>query len=261
MAIWMGAVGTLFVVICILLIVVVLLQKGRGGGLGAALGGAASSAFGTRTGDVFTWITIVLTGLFLLLAVVANFAYRPAASVVAAPIFQPGPTRRGVSVVTAEMTRVKVTCPTRGTEIHYTLDGAEPTKKSPSVDPRDNSVRVPAGRTLKARAFRQHWEDSAITAVRYLKQVDAPVIQPKEGKIEAPIDVTVTCPTRGAEIRYTLDGSDPTDASPLYVEAVRVQPGTTVRARAFLAGHVPSDAAAARFERKEPTTAASRPES
>ena len=51
--------ATLFVLVCILLIVVILLQKGRGGGLGAAFGGLGSSAFGTRTGDVFTWVTIV----------------------------------------------------------------------------------------------------------------------------------------------------------------------------------------------------------
>ncbi len=53
--------GTLFIIICVLLIVVVLLQKGRGGGLGAAFGGAASSAFGTKVGDVFT----IEPGLYL----------------------------------------------------------------------------------------------------------------------------------------------------------------------------------------------------
>ena len=58
---------TLFVITCVLLILVVLLQKGRGGGLGAALGGTGGSAFGTRTGDVLTWVTIVLTSLFLIL--------------------------------------------------------------------------------------------------------------------------------------------------------------------------------------------------
>ena len=61
--------ATLFIVICVLLIIVVLLQKGRGGGLGAAFGGMGSSAFGTKIGDVFTWVTIVLVALFLLLAI------------------------------------------------------------------------------------------------------------------------------------------------------------------------------------------------
>ncbi|HAU37680.1 MAG TPA: preprotein translocase subunit SecG, partial [Phycisphaerales bacterium] len=68
MGFWVTIVGMLFLIICVLLIVVVLLQKGRGGGLGAAFGGVGSSAFGTRVGDVFTWVTIVLTALFLLAA-------------------------------------------------------------------------------------------------------------------------------------------------------------------------------------------------
>ena len=56
----------LFILICVLLIGMVLLQKGRGGGLSGAFGGAGGhSAFGSRTGDVFTWITVVLVCLFL----------------------------------------------------------------------------------------------------------------------------------------------------------------------------------------------------
>ena len=75
--------AVLFLIVCILLIVVVLLQKGRGGGLGAAFGGAGSSAFGTKTGDVFTWVTITLTGLFLLLAIITTLVYRPEGGTVA----------------------------------------------------------------------------------------------------------------------------------------------------------------------------------
>ena len=84
--------ATLFVVICILLIIVVLLQKGRGGGIGSAFGGGGSAAFGTRTGDVFTWVTIVLTALFLLLAITTTLVYRPAPSSAppaAPPVTQP----------------------------------------------------------------------------------------------------------------------------------------------------------------------------
>ena len=63
--------------VCLLLIVIILLQKGRGGGLSAALGGGSSgSAFGSKTGDVFTWITVTLAGLYLILNVVGNLVFR-----------------------------------------------------------------------------------------------------------------------------------------------------------------------------------------
>jgi len=75
---WQGIITFLFVATCILLILVVLLQKGRGGGLAGAFGGAGGySAFGAKTGDVFTWITIGLTTMFVILAVLGNKAFVP----------------------------------------------------------------------------------------------------------------------------------------------------------------------------------------
>lgn len=68
----------LFVVVCVLLILLILIQKGRGGGLSGAFGGVGSySPFGTKTGDALTWATVILTGMYLLIAVLANYAYRP----------------------------------------------------------------------------------------------------------------------------------------------------------------------------------------
>ena len=75
---WQGIVTFLFVATCVLLILVILLQKGRGGGLAGAFGGAGGySAFGAKTGDVFTWITISLTAMFVILAVLGNKAFVP----------------------------------------------------------------------------------------------------------------------------------------------------------------------------------------
>lgn len=74
----MNFVAVLFVLVSVVVILVILIQKGRGGGLSAAFGGGmAGSLLGSKTGDFLTWVTIVLVGVFLLLAVVLARFYRP----------------------------------------------------------------------------------------------------------------------------------------------------------------------------------------
>src|SRR5690606_2930703 len=52
----------------VFLILLVLIQRGRGGGLAGAFGGlGGQSAFGTRDGDLFTRITIVVATVWILL--------------------------------------------------------------------------------------------------------------------------------------------------------------------------------------------------
>src|SRR6478736_9619659 len=64
---------TLFIIVCVFLILLVLIQKGRGGGLSSAFGGAGgNTAFGSKTGEVLTWATSIVFGVFIVLAVVLN---------------------------------------------------------------------------------------------------------------------------------------------------------------------------------------------
>ena len=64
---------TLFIFICVIMTLLILIQKGRGGGLSGAFGGAGgNTAFGTKTGDVLTWATSIIFGLFILIAVFLN---------------------------------------------------------------------------------------------------------------------------------------------------------------------------------------------
>src|SRR5438132_12834218 len=63
----------LFIIIAVFLILLVLIQKGRGGGLASAFGGGGGhTAFGSKTGDVLTWATSIVFGVFVLLAVSLN---------------------------------------------------------------------------------------------------------------------------------------------------------------------------------------------
>ncbi|MFC1793293.1 preprotein translocase subunit SecG [Planctomycetota bacterium] len=77
----MNVVAVLFVICCVSLVLMILIQKGRGGGLSGAFGGAmAGGVLGSKTGDFLTWVTIVLVGVFLTLAVVMAKFYKPSAA-------------------------------------------------------------------------------------------------------------------------------------------------------------------------------------
>lgn len=61
----------------LLLIFIILLQRGRGGGLAGAFGGAGGqSALGTKAGDVFTKITVGLAIIWVFLACLSIYALR-----------------------------------------------------------------------------------------------------------------------------------------------------------------------------------------
>ena len=77
----MKVVAVLFIICCLALILIILVQKGRGGGLSSAFGGGMTGGIlGSKTGDFLTWVTIVLVGVFLTLAVVMGKFYRPVVS-------------------------------------------------------------------------------------------------------------------------------------------------------------------------------------
>jgi len=68
----------------------------------------------------------------------------------------------------------------------------------------------------------------------------APTFMPPAGTYSLPLYVALYCSTGGAEIRFTLDGSDPDEASQLYTEPIYVQTNTIIKMKAFLKGYMPS---------------------
>ena len=68
---WSHILNLLVMGLAAFLILVVLIQRGKGGGLAGAFGGAGgSSAFGSRAGDAFTKFTIYVAAIWIFLIMV-----------------------------------------------------------------------------------------------------------------------------------------------------------------------------------------------
>ena len=66
----------------------------------------------------------------------------------------------------------------------------------------------------------------------------APSISPASGTYYDPINVTITCPSSGAKIYYTTNGSNPTTSSTQYTGPFTVSSNATVKAISALNGEV-----------------------
>jgi preprotein translocase subunit SecG len=74
----MFVVKALLFVVAIFMILLILIQRGKGGGLAGALGGmGGQSAFGTKAGDVFTRVTVVVAAIWILLCAAAVKMFKP----------------------------------------------------------------------------------------------------------------------------------------------------------------------------------------
>jgi preprotein translocase subunit SecG len=68
---WSHALNFAIIFLGLLLILTILIQRGKGGGLVGAFGGAGgSSPFGSKAGDTFTRITITMAGIWVLLIMI-----------------------------------------------------------------------------------------------------------------------------------------------------------------------------------------------
>jgi protein translocase SecG subunit len=70
--------NVLLFLISVFMILLILIQRGKGGGLAGAFGGAGgSSAFGSRAGDTFTRVTIIVAAIWILLIMITVKAAHP----------------------------------------------------------------------------------------------------------------------------------------------------------------------------------------
>ena len=77
--------------------------------------------------------------------------------------------------------------------------------------------------------------------------VETPVIDPNGGTYYDAFDATITCATADAVIRYTTDGTEPTETSTVYTAPVTINATTTLKAKAWKTGMEASLMAAATY--------------
>ena len=135
---------------------------------------------------------------------------------------------------------VVVTVETAGATIHYTQNGVEPTQADPTIAS-GSSIVVSTSQTLKAKAFKSLVPDSDTTTAIYTLKAAMPSFTPAPGTYTSPQDVTMASTTTGVTIRYTTDGSTPTESSTAYTGPVNIATSTTLKAIAFRSGWTSSD--------------------
>ena len=68
---WSHTLNAIIIAVGLLLVLTILIQRGKGGGLIGAFGGAGgSSPFGSKAGDTFTRVTITMAGVWVLLIMI-----------------------------------------------------------------------------------------------------------------------------------------------------------------------------------------------
>lgn len=133
---------------------------------------------------------------------------------------------------------VVVTCATPGAVIHYTLDGNEPTESDPTIAS-GTGLTIDQSWTLRARAWKSGMPASNITSATYTLYLLVTWMSPGATTYATPQNVTLATPSSGATIRYTTDGTTPTESSTAYTAPIPVATTTTITARTFRTGWTP----------------------
>lgn len=81
------------------------------------------------------------------------------------------------------------------------------------------------------------------TAYAELTRCQAPEFSEKGGLKHGNVNLQLSCATAGATIRYTTDGSEPTQQSNIYNSSININSNTSVRAKAFANNMLPSEIA------------------
>jgi alpha-tubulin suppressor-like RCC1 family protein len=142
---------------------------------------------------------------------------------------------------------VTVSCLDPLVAVFYTTNGDEPTPASTPIAC-GTKIHIADPTTLRLRAFRDGSAPSAITAAAYTFSVGTPTANPPSGSYPGRVNVGLATATLSGELRYTTDGSEPNQSSPLYDgRLLTLAQSTVIKATAYHAGWEPSASVTFRY--------------
>ena len=166
----------------------------------------------------------------------SSMAY--AATAVSAPTFSP------VAGAYTSAQTVTIGTSTSGASIRYTTNGSTPSETAGTLY--SAPVAVSVNTTIKAIAYKTGMADSTVSSAAYTIAVSAPTFSPVAGAYTSAQNVAIATGTSGASIRYTTDGSAPSEtAGTLYSTPVAVSVNTTIKAIAYKTGMADSTVSSA----------------
>jgi len=159
--------------------------------------------------------------------------------VVQAPTFSPG------GGIYASAQSVSMTSATSGATINYTTDGSIPTETHGT--PYAGPISVSASTTLSAIAFENGSSDSAVAIAGYTINTP-PTYSPVAGTFPSAQTVSISSATSGATIRYTTDGSTPTETNgTVYSGPISITKTTMLKTIAYVPGYFDSPVASSLY--------------
>jgi hypothetical protein len=141
---------------------------------------------------------------------------------------------------------VTLACSSPGATLFYTTTGSDPTTNSlPYSEP----FTLSASTTVKVLAWKSGITESAIASALFSATTATPVIAPDGGPFTNSVEVTLTCATPGAAIRFTSDGTTPGTAAGTYITYTGPfrMSGGSVKAYGYRSGDANSAVASATF--------------
>ena len=174
--------------------------------------------------------TITITGASQTETVLVTFNVGALGNQVMAPYYTPGAGSYGSAQSVAISTN------TSGATIRYTTDGSIPSETQGTVYSSPVTVNT-NNTTLQAIAYLSGMTDSTVTSAVYNFLCVAPSFTPVAGTYSTAQSVTISTTTVGATIRYTTDGSTPSETQgTVYSTPVSIGATATLKAMAYASG-------------------------